>query len=369
MLMKKLVLAACLLVCLKATPQFCYNVASIAYNPDPFNGGTNLGVLVDDQFSGKINLPFQFCYDGVTYTKVLISTNGYLSFDLALANTYSDWQILSPIPTTNPNTIQNAILGPWVDLDVSISGNIFYATYGATPNRRFVVSFNNAAMYQCNAKKFTGQITLYETSYNIDIIINSKLTCPVANSWNGDLAVEGVHNAAGTAAFVVPGRNATIWGANQGPAVTNDAWRFTFCGVCTVLPIELVAFDGTAKDKYNLLTWSTATEKDNDYFIVERSDDAQHFTEVGRVKGNGNSNHLLNYSLKDYNLTNGITYYQLRAIDFNKKEQYSNVIAVENKFAEKKIVRVLNILGQDVNENYEGVKIIYYSDGSVIKQF
>jgi hypothetical protein len=367
--MKKLFFIITFLVSLTAKPQFCYNVSSIAYNPDPFNGGTNLGVLVDDQFSGKISLPFQFCFDGVTYTKVLISTNGYLSFNLTQAGGYSDWQISGPIPTTLPNTIQNAILGPWVDLDVSVSGNIFYATYGTTPNRRFVVSFNNAAMYQCNAKKFTGQITLYETTFDIDIIISSKLTCPVANSWNGDLAVEGVHNAAGTVAFTVPGRNATIWGANQGPVCTNDAYRFTNCGVCAILPIELVKFDGTAYDTYNLLTWTTATENNNDYFIVEKSTDAVNFSEVGRVKGNGNSHTYLNYSLKDYDIHNGITYYQLRSVDFDKKEQYSNVIAVENKFAEKKIIRVLNMLGQDVDENYEGVKIVYYSDGTVMKQF
>jgi hypothetical protein len=367
--MKRLFLIIGLIISIEAKPQFCYNVASIAYNPDPFNGGTNLGVLVDDQFSAKINLPFQFCFDGVTYTKVLISTNGYLSFNLAMAGGYSDWQISGPIPTNNPSTIQNAILGPWFDIDVSVGGNIFYATYGATPNRRFVVSFNNVALYQCNAKKFTGQITLYETSYNIDIIISNKLTCPVANSWNGDLAVEGVHNAAGTVAFTVPGRNATIFGLNQGPAVASDAYRFTNCGACTVLPIELISFEGSAKEKYNQLNWSTATEKDNDYFIIERSSDAQNFTEVDRVKGNGNSNKVINYSLKDHNLSSGITYYQIHSVDFNKKDQFSNIIAVENKFAEKKVIKVLNIMGQEVNENYEGIKIIYYSDGSVIKQF
>lgn len=41
----------------------------------------------------------------------------------------------------------------------------------------------------------------------------------------------------------------------------------------TYLPIELLTFEGYNKNENNILTWSTASENDNDYFTLERSED------------------------------------------------------------------------------------------------
>jgi hypothetical protein len=59
---------------------------------------------------------------------------------------------------------------------------------------------------------------LHEATNIIDIYIQNKQTCL---AWNGGYAIEGIQNATGTAAFVVPGRNfPTNWTA------TNDGKRF-----------------------------------------------------------------------------------------------------------------------------------------------
>lgn len=362
--MKKLLLIFILFISLITKSQLCYNVTSPAYAPDPYNAGTNLNLFVDDVFSNAVNLPFQFCFDGVIYNQVLISSNGYLSFNLGMAGGYSDWMINGAIPTNLPNTITNSILGTWQDIDVSVGGNIFYATYGLAPNRRFVVSWNNIPMYNCNGRSYTGQIALYETSYNIEVRIQTKQVCPLANIWNNNWAIEGVNNQLGTVAVAIAGRNATSW------TLTNDSRRFTNCSVCTPLAVELLEFKGGAKSNYNQLEWITATEHDNDYFILESSIDAVNFKEIGRINGNDNSNHNINYNFKDYNInSNKIMYYQLINVDNQEVRQYSNVIAIENQLVEKKIVKILNILGQEISSDYEGVKIIHYSDGSVVKQY
>jgi hypothetical protein len=52
------------------------------------------------------------------------------------------------------------------------------------------------------------------------------------------------------------------------------------------------------------------------------------FSEVGRVKGAGNSNAILNYSLTDEQPLQGISYYRLKQVDFNGAYTYSDVQVV-----------------------------------------
>lgn len=343
--------------------QLCYNVSTPTYAPDAYNGGTALNLFVDDVFSNAVNIPFQFCYDGVMYNQVLISTNGYLSFNLAQAGGYSDWSIPGPIPMTLPASIRNSILGTWQDIDVSSGGNIYFASYGISPNRRFVVSWNNIPHYSCTSQNYTGQIALYETTYNIEVRIQTKQTCPNNNIWNNNWAVEGVHNAAGTNAVAIGGRNAAVW------TVTNDVRRFTNCGVCTVLAIQLIKFDGYAMGNHNKLDWTTITETDNDYFSIERSVDAINFYEIDRVKGLGNSNQNHSYSYEDKNPLKGVNYYRLQSVEYSGKKEYSKTIAIENSQSDKTLIKRMNMLGQEVDSEYQGIQFLYYSDGSIAKKY
>ena len=97
------------------------------------------------------------------------------------------------------------------------------------------------------------------------------------------------------------------------------------------LPIELLSFNGTAHEKYNLLEWMTATEKNNNYFALEQSRDGITFESIGTVKGAGNSNVPLNYTFKHDNPLNGITYYRLTQTDFDGTSTKSSIIAINRK--------------------------------------
>jgi hypothetical protein len=94
------------------------------------------------------------------------------------------------------------------------------------------------------------------------------------------------------------------------------------------LPITLIDFSATAVNDEVLVNWSTASETNNDYFAVESSFDAVVFNEVGRVKGSGNSNSILNYSLTDAQPLQGISYYRLKQVDFNGAYTYTDVQVV-----------------------------------------
>ncbi len=98
-----------------------------------------------------------------------------------------------------------------------------------------------------------------------------------------------------------------------------------------VLPIELLSFNGKENEKYNKLYWVTASEQNNDYFIIERSADGFSFQEIGKVKGANNSSNLLNYSFDDYEFHAPISYYRLKQFDFDGGFSYSSIIVLNRR--------------------------------------
>ncbi|MBS1637618.1 MAG: T9SS type A sorting domain-containing protein [Bacteroidetes bacterium] len=105
---------------------------------------------------------------------------------------------------------------------------------------------------------------------------------------------------------------------------------FTPCSIGYVLPIELTSFNAykTMNDQVDL-QWETASEKNNHYFTVERSDDGTTFREVGQVQGSGNSLIRHNYTFTDEAPLPGVSYYRLRQTDFDNTSQYSGIVSVE----------------------------------------
>ena len=100
------------------------------------------------------------------------------------------------------------------------------------------------------------------------------------------------------------------------------------------LPIELVRFSGEQIGNNATLNWETATEKDNDYFIIERSIDGKDWLRVGVVDGAGNSAVLNSYSLVDRNAPFGINYYRLKQRDIDGVETVADVLVVSDNSAE-----------------------------------
>ena len=99
---------------------------------------------------------------------------------------------------------------------------------------------------------------------------------------------------------------------------------------CAILPIQLISFNAMVKNKTVELKWSTASEKNNDIFTVEKSEDGIEFTPVLVVRGAGNSETLLNYSATDISPSGGISYYRLKQTDFDGRFSYSSIVAVKN---------------------------------------
>ncbi len=130
------------------------------------------------------------------------------------------------------------------------------------------------------------------------------------------------------------------------------------------LPVELISFEGSNEETYNLLNWSTASEKDNDYFLIERSKDGTNWTNINVTSGMGNSNTKVDYSFRDFKFTNSINYYRLTQVDFDGVQETFDIISIDNTRDKKKILKITNTIGQEVSLDTKGLLIITYTDGT-----
>ena len=240
-------------------------------------GGTPTSLNIDDTWSDVIDLGFEFCFFGNTYSQILIGSNGVLSFELENAEGTNSWNLDSDdiLPNDSNSTLSEAnIFGVSHDVNPAVCGDINYVVLGASPSRQFVVNYSEVCHYgsSCGDFKSSSQIILYESSNTIDINIYDKPTC---TSWNDGNAVVGVQNVPGTVAFTPPERNTGVWEA------TDEFWRFTpsqgtpdftiewFDGATsvgtgdtvTVAPTTTTTY--TAAITYNLCTGGTATITDS----------------------------------------------------------------------------------------------------------
>ncbi len=96
----------------------------------------------------------------------------------------------------------------------------------------------------------------------------------------------------------------------------------------TTLPIQLSSFEATNRRTSTLLSFTTATEKNNAYFAIERSSDGRTFTSIGEVKCAGTSLTQQDYTYTDEKPLRGTNFYRLKQVDFDGQFSYSPVVSV-----------------------------------------
>jgi hypothetical protein len=77
------------------------------------------------------------------------------------------------------------------------------------------------------------------------------------------------------------------------------------------------------------LDWWTASETNNDLFVIERSADAMTFEVIGTVDGAGNSTSAIGYDWVDEDPLTGTSYYRLRQIDMDGQFSFSEIRIVQ----------------------------------------
>lgn len=118
---------------------------------------------------------------------------------------------------------------------------------------------------------------------------------------------------------------------------------FTFSGVNATnytarwtpapLPVEIISFTASAGEDRVVLNWTTASETNSDYFVVERkTGEGEEFVKSGVIKAAGNTSILQHYSFIDLLSTQypipGTIYYRLRRADLDGTGRYLETISV-----------------------------------------
>lgn len=133
----------------------------------------------------------------------------------------------------------------------------------------------------------------------------------------------------------------------------------------TVLPVELLFFSGELTKEVVILTWSTASELNNDYFEILHSKNGTDFFPIGRIKGAGTTSELAEYRFLDYNAS-GINYYQLHQVDYDGKDEFFNIIRIEGQLTDNLMVYP-NPVPRNGIFSLQGD--VLFSQGSVVKVF
>ncbi|MBN4077607.1 T9SS type A sorting domain-containing protein [bacterium AH-315-C20] len=181
------------------------------------------------------------------------------------------------------------------------------------------------------------------------------------------VAITPVVTAGGTMLTLTP----TEWGGGM-----YGSWTPT-CDVelcALILPIDLVEFSGENKGSYNEIEWKTASELNNDYFTIEKSNKAVDWEVLHEVKGAGNSSSLLEYQFIDDRPFSSLTYYRLKQTDLDGRFKYSQTIAVQSKLTEVLFSDLYpnpaaEYVSFDYFKVYSDLNILIYNvQGSLIKE-
>lgn len=166
------------------------------------------------------------------------------------------------------------------------------------------------------------------------------------------------------------GAPTTTWDSSEWTITSGGTADGTPCEDDFPFAVKLVSFSATWNARNVELTWTTASEENNDYFVIERSTDGRDFISLDEVKGNGNAAREHNYSFIDYqpSFTN---YYRLVQVDYDGTATTSEVVTARKELKDN--VRLMNtrvesVVSIDNNTDDEIAYTIVAMDGRIIAE-
>jgi hypothetical protein len=206
-------------------------------------------------------------------------------------NYYSPVNFVDGLPGDPPRTTA-------IDVRVGQSGNLTNNDYA------WIFIYVNGAVYstfQCRGDTLGG---VFYVSQNI--------TVPAAGSYQVRVAAK---NDKTTEFWMI--KNGEVTACVSSPP--------------SPLPVSLTSFTGTVTTEGTKIKWTTATEVNNDHFIVSRSSDAMNYEEIGRMEGFGTSSTRHDYLFTDDQVPDGMSYYKLSQFDYDGTRKDYGPIAVRKK--------------------------------------
>jgi hypothetical protein len=327
----------------------------IDYFFKPVSGGcSGTGwTCIDDLFGTSSSIPFNLT-QGIQYYIMLdpeVTTGGNVTFNIgcpsaivvtppndncANAINISSLPFTSPVVSTNNSTsdvpTSTTNCGTFgANLWYSVLGN--GTTYTAT-------TCNASTNYDTEIRVYTGACASLNSM--------TEIVCNDDDGVCGTGATKSTVNwcsVNGTTYFITVGYfvNTLTYG--------NFVLNVTSGAGCQVLPIELMSFEGYNNKEYNVITWVTASESNNDYFTLQRSLDAFDWETIEIRKGAGTSQLPIFYEYKDYSyIKDSPNYYRLVQSDYDGTKTNSPIIVITSKIEKKcNQYQYYDLLGREIN--------------------
>lgn len=149
-------------------------------------------------------------------------------------------------------------------------------------------------------------------------------------------------------------------GAGTGTVVTNAVLTafspFTFgskSSALNPLPISLIDFNAECRSDHTLINWTTASEINSDYFIVQQSLDGEKWSDSEHIKSAGNSTSKQVYSYLDFSANNKINYYRLVQVDKDGSVEIFKIISANCNNSEETMTIFPNPASNEINFQFE----------------
>jgi hypothetical protein len=186
------------------------------------------------------------------------------------------------------------------------------------------VDMTSVSLYWSENAHADGDVCIHSLCDGDNVFVSTDL---VVSYWNGTKWIDADYNSGGSSLshdngyiqsrFVIP------FGAKGNKIITFGSKNNE-----NPLPVDLLSFDAKCENNSAIISWETASEINNAFFTVEKSQNMTDFYEISRVIGAGNSNRYLSYSVTDYELFGGYNYYRLKQVDFDGKATTYQAVSV-----------------------------------------
>ena len=188
----------------------------------------------------------------------------------------------------------------------------------------FTVTLANNVNFNCGSK------TILVVKGNLHFTVSNKMYLPCDSRLyifgGGEITSPG---NGGANLIAICG--AEQWRASDGTISGPGCLPASLPECSMVMPVELLNFTASVCNKIICLTWNTLTERNNDFFTVQKME-GDVFVDLQKIASNavgGNSKKILTYRSNDQKPAGGVNYYRLKQTDLDGTFSYSRIIAVD----------------------------------------
>lgn len=264
----------------------------------------------------------------VNAAHIIIDNGGLLDYSGTFSTANSAVDRVTINGTMNVGADINAAAGTWYigpSGSLNVGGNIL----NNDPSMSFA---NDGDVYVENYVQFftgtwtNGEDATFRTEgtdiFVGDATINNNGSMEFVNAtnnttWSGSFDCDGS-----------TGTGSVDFGTNMSCAATCTGGGAASCASNVPLPVEWLSIEALVQNNKIAINWSTSSEKNNNFFVVEKSYDAQKWFSIGSIDGSGNSNQIKEYSFIDESLRKGLVYYRLVQVDYDGLSEHSDIVYV-----------------------------------------